>query len=311
MKTVSKWVGIILAIVLVVGAIAAFYLKSKFENLSKRTFKPEVTAIPILSDSTSLERGKVLAVACRNCHGNDYAGLDFFNDPSIGYMSSPNLTGASGSATEKYSDLDWIRTLRHAVNPSGKPLMVMPSEIFGQLSDQDLGCLIGYMKTIPKIEKPLGATQFTFMAKILAGAGMFGNLYPYDIIKHDEVQSIPHVEISNSLEYGAYFVRFEGCKSCHGATLNGGVSPDPVSPPGVNITPAGNIGKWTLDQFRETVRSGKTPEGKILDPKFMPWPGIGAHNDIELEGLFNYLKAQPALANSPELDKKLKDMAKK
>lgn len=310
MKTVSKWVGIILAIVLVVGAITAFYLKSKFENLSKRHFEPKFTAVPILSDSASLERGKVLAVGCRGCHGNDYAGLDFFNDPSIGYMSSPNLTGAKGSATENYNDMDWTRTLRHAVNPAGKPLMVMPSEAIGLLSDQDLGCLIGFLKSLPKIEKPLGPTRFTFMAKVMAGAGLFGNLYPYDIIKHDEVQSIPHVEISNSPEYGAYITRFHGCQSCHGATFNGGVSPDPVSPPGLNITPAGNIGKWTLDQFKETVRSGKTPEGKILDPKFMPWPGIGAHNDIELEGLFNYLKAQPALANSPELEKKLKDMAK-
>ncbi len=310
MKKVVKWVVIILAILLVIVTISAFYLKSKFENGAKRVLEPKVTPVPILSDSASLERGKVLAVACRNCHGNDYAGLDFFNDPALGYLASPNLSGAKGSATENYTDLDWARSLRHGVNPKGKPLSIMPSEVIGQMSDQDLGSLIGFMKTVTPVEKPLGSTKFTFMASVMAGAGLFGNLYPYDIIKHEEVQSIPHVEISTSPDYGAYFVRYEGCKSCHGANLNGGVSPDPISPPGLNITPAGNIGKWTLDQFKETVRSGKTPEGKILDPKFMPWPGIGAHNDIELEGLFNYLKSQPALANSPELDKKLKDMAK-
>lgn len=308
MKKILKWIGIGLGSVLILMAITAFYLKSKFESGAKRHLEPKVTAIDIPSDSASLERGKVLAVGCRGCHGNDYAGLDFFNDPAIGYMSSPNLTPAKGSATEKYTPEDWVRTLRHGVNPSGKSLMVMPSESIGQLSDQDLGCLIAYIKSLTPIEKPLGPTNFTFMAKVMAGAGMFGNLYPYDIINHDGVQSIKAPPKSNNAEYGEYMMKFHGCKGCHGEKLNGGISPDPISPPASNITAGGNLGKWSLDQFRETVRSGKTPEGKILDPKFMPWPGIGAHDDTELEAVFNYIKSMPALPNSQELEDKLKSM---
>ncbi len=103
-------------------------------------------------------------------------------------------------------------------------------------------------------------------------------------------------------------VRFHACKSCHGEQLNGGISPDPISPPPTNISTGGNLGKWTLEQFRETMRSGKTPEGKLLDAKFMPWPGIGAHDDEELEAIFNYIKSLPGLPNSAVLDKKLKEM---
>ncbi len=304
---ILKWIGIIIGAVLLIGLISAFYLKSKFENGAQRNLTPTITEIKILNDSASLVRGKVLSVECRICHGNDLAGQPFFNDPQLGYMSSPNLTRALGSNTEKYTDQDYIRTLRHGAKPNGQPVMVMPSESIGLMSDEDLGCLIGYLKTVEKVEKPLGSTNFTMFAKILAGAGAFGDMYPYDIIDHNAVQSIKAPEHSTSKEYGAYITRYIGCAKCHGEHFNGGVSPDPISPPPTNITPTGNIGKWSLAQFKETMRGGKTPEGKILEDKFMPWSGIAAHDDSEIEALYNYLKSLPPLPNSKEYEAKAKE----
>lgn len=138
----------------------------------------------------------------------------------------------------------------------------------------------------------------------MAGAGMFGNLYPYDVIDHDAVHHISAPNISTDPAYGEYFSKFIGCKSCHGAQLNGGISPDPVSPPAPNITGGGNLGKWTVTQFVETMRNGKTPEGKVLKAEFMPWPGIAAHSEVELEGLYNYLKSLPALPTDPGVQKR-------
>lgn len=310
MKKAIKWIGIGLGAILIIILISAFYLKSVFENDAKRNFNPVFKTFEIPSDSSSLERGKLLAVSCRGCHGNDFAGLDFFNDPTIGYLSSPNLTPAAGSSTEKYEIKDWIRTLRHGVKPDGHPVLIMPSENVGQLSDEDLGCLIAYLRSVPPVIKPAGPRNFTFFAKVLAGAGQFGSMYPYDVIKHDEVHTIIAPAKADTKEYGAYLSRFHGCPSCHGKLFNGGLSPDPISPPGSNITGGGNPGKWTADQFRETMRSGKTPEGKILDPKFMPWVGIGAHEDVELDAIFTYIKSLPPLPNSEELEDKLKSMKK-
>ena len=54
--------------------------------------------------------------------------------------------------------------------------------------------------------------------------------------------------------------------------------------------------------------SGKTPENKTLDAKFMPWPGIGVHDDEELEALYNYLKSLPATPTDAKLQKKLDAM---
>lgn len=311
MKKVLKWIGIILLGILLIGTLVAFYLKSKFENLDKRSFSYNPKMIEIPSDSASFARGKLLSVGCRECHGPDLGGKDFFNDPAFGYMSSPNLTPGKGSATEKYTDKDWLNALRHGINPAGKPLMIMPSESIGLLNDIDLGALIAYLKSAPPVDKPRGPTHFTFMASVMAGSGLFGNLYPHDIIEHNAMEKIETIPVSALPVYGEYLTKFHGCKTCHGKNLNGGLHPDPVFPPVPNITTQGNFGKWTLEQFKQTLRTGTTPEGKIMDSKSMPWAGIGVHTDTELEALYNYLKSIPAMENDPAYDKKVKALGKK
>jgi hypothetical protein len=39
------------------------------------------------------------------------------------------------------------------------------------------------------------------------------------------------------------------------------------------------------------LRTGKTPEGKEIDPKNMPWPMTAAYTDTELKALYAYLKS--------------------
>ena len=310
MKKYLKWLGILLVAILAIGAISVFYLKSKFESLDGRKFETKVEAIPIPVDSASVERGKVLTVMCKHCHGDDYSGKAFFDDPSIGFMASANVSSSKGSATEKYTDLDWVRTLRHGINPDGRALMVMPAEDIGLLSDEDLGCLVAFMKKLKPIEKPKGPTAFKLFGKVLAGAGAFGSLYPYDVIQHDKVQHITAPLKSPQADYGNYLTQFHGCRGCHGVQFNGGKHPAPTAPPVPNITGGGHPGKWSLAEFKSTLRNGKTPEGKTLDPEFMPWPGIGAHDDMEIEAIYNYLKSLPAQPNSPELEKLLKKTSK-
>ncbi len=311
MKKVLKWIGLGMGVFMVLLVITSFILKSKFINLEKRRFTYGIPDINIPADSASITRGLILSVGCRDCHGLDLSGKDFFNDPSIGYMSSPNITRGKGSATEQYNDKDWIRTFRHGIDPTGRPLMTMPSESIGQLSDRDLSCLIAYLKSIKPIDKGRGPTHFTFMAQVLAGAGMFGNLYPQDIINHQKVNTIASIPISDKPEYGEYVSRYFGCKTCHGAKLNGFISPDPSAPPCPNITFKGNPGKWTSNQFIQTMRTGTTPEGKILDAKYMPWPALAAHSDVEIEAVYNFLKSIPAMENNAAYDKKIKSIAKK
>lgn len=298
MKKILKWTGIILAGLVLIIAGAVFYLKNKFNAQGQRHIDQKVELIQIPQDSAALARGAILAVSCRDCHGQDYGGNDFFNDPQIGYMASPNLTPHAQSAAAKYTTEDWIRALRHGLNPQGRPLMVMPAESYSKLSDDDLGALIAYMQKVPSVDRPLGPTRFTLFAQILAGAGAFGNLYPYDVVLHDQVHHVTAPPKASTPEYAEYIIGYSGCKTCHGDTFNGAPHPDPVAPFSSNITPGGNLGKWTKDQFIQTMRSGKTPEGKVLNAKFMPFAAIGVHDDQDLETLYNYLKSLPALPDS-------------
>lgn len=293
-KKFLKWTGLtflcLVLFVLLFSWLFANKFNSKFEKIY--TFKPESIAIP--TDSASIARGAMLAVGCMNCHDRDLGGKVFFDEPEIGVLASSNLTRAKGSATESYTDEDFVRAIRHGLNKNGNPLMVMPSEAYCHFSDEDLGALIAYIKSLPPVERIFEKRYFTYMSQVMAGAGMFGNLFAFDIIDHENAKNITAPPIGNSVEYGAYVASFEGCQTCHGANLGGGISPDPVSPPVPDITKGSRAGNWTKEEFISFFKTGKTPDGRMPNVLFMPWEGIGALSTIEIEGLYNYIQSLPS-----------------
>ncbi|HQW26681.1 MAG TPA: hypothetical protein PLV75_12000, partial [Saprospiraceae bacterium] len=128
MKRILKWIGIIVLSLVLVLLLVSWVLSRSFLKEFDKVYKVDVASINIPSDSASLERGRQLSVSCRNCHDVDLAGKVFFDDPTIGVLPSSNLTRAEGSETEGYTDLDFIRALRHGLNKKGNALMVMPSD---------------------------------------------------------------------------------------------------------------------------------------------------------------------------------------
>jgi cytochrome c2 len=294
MKKILKWTGIlILSLVLIVllgSLFLAYKFNSKFEKVY--TLTPAPVAIP--TDSASVARGAMLAVGCQGCHEKDLGGKVFFDDPNIGMLPSSNLTRAAGSETEGYTDEDFVRALRHGLNKKGNPLMVMPSESTGELSDKDLGCLIAYIKSLPPVERSFDKRHFTFMSQVMAGAGLFGDLFSYEIIDHDSRKNMTAPPLSDSPEYGEYIVRTHGCKTCHSVNFGGGNSPDPVSPPVPDISKGGKISSWSKEQFVSFFRTGKTPDGRLPNPQFMPWEGLGALETAEIESVYNYIQSLPA-----------------
>ncbi|MBC7886044.1 MAG: c-type cytochrome [Saprospiraceae bacterium] len=298
MNRILKWILIILGVLVVLLSLMALYFTNKFERARDKDYSVTPATVIIPTDSASIERGRIVSVGCRNCHGVDLAGSAFFDEPTIGRIISSNLTRAKGSQTENYSDQDFVKAIRHGLNPQNKALMIMPSDSYCFLSDTDLGCLIAFIKTIPAKQDTFGASALTFMSNIMAGAGMFGELFPANKIDHVAAANIASVPLSDSLRYGEYMVKVEGCKSCHGLNLAGGISPDPVSPPVPNITTSGNFGKWDAKQFRNIFRTGTTPEGKVLDGKFMPFAGIGAYSDAEINTIYAYIKSLPGMPDA-------------
>jgi len=67
---------------------------------------------------------------------------------------------------------------------------------------------------------------------------------------------------------------------------------------GSNITPdkETGIGAWTEKTFIKTLRTGKTPGGRLLLPP-MPWESIRQANDKDLKAMFAYLMSLPPVRN--------------
>jgi mono/diheme cytochrome c family protein len=294
LRKIIKWTLIVFgALVLIVG-IVVFSLVSGTNRKLNKKWTVEPAAIPIPSDSASLARGMQRArILCMDCHGEGFAGRELMNDPAIGKIDAHNLTSGRGGIGGKYTDANWIKAIRHGINKDGRALFIMPSSDFHNMSEQDLAEVIAYIKTIPPIDKEWQVKpEITPMAKVLASLGAFGEYLSAEKIDHSAgFKTAPAT--GPTKEYGGYLVSVFGCTHCHGLELNGGKSPEPHSPLAPNITPGGNPGKWTNEQFHKALITGWTPDGKQLS-EYMPWKATANMTADELTAVYNYLMSLPA-----------------
>jgi hypothetical protein len=122
---------------------------------------------------------------------------------------------------------------------------------------------------------------------------------------------------------GSYLVNSTGCNDCHthpnwanggnpyngepeqintGVYLSGGRIFGPVMTPiaiSANITPDKNKNGMpaglTWDAFREVMRTGLDPDGRLL--QVMPWPLYRWKTDRDLRAMNEYLRVIPSLPN--------------
>jgi len=294
MKRALKWIGIIVGGIIALLIIAVVSLSIVGGSRLTKTHDITAESITIPTDAESLARGEHLVnVGCRDCHTAELTGQPMIDDPAIGKFYSANITGLAVSHTDE----EIVRAIRHGVDTDGRQLMIMPSEAFIHFSEEDLGSIIAYLKTIPQSGEEAPESEFTFMARILLAAGMFGDPFSAEYIDHD--MPFPEMpEIGANLAYGEYLSHF--CRSCHGANLAGGPPPDPDSPSAPNLTPAGEPGNWIQDDFLNTIRTGVTPNGRELNPEAMPWQSFAKFDDDELIGLWMYLQTLPPQQTASE-----------
>ena len=301
MKKVFKWVGIglgsLVGLILLV-ALVLFFMGNARLN---KTYDFPSSDITLPTDEASLEFGKHRAeVLCEGCHGTDLSGIEsWFSAGPLGTVDSANLTtGEGGFGREATSVEDYVRAIRHGIDPEGRPIFMPAVVSTSNLSDQDLAAIIAYVKSVPPVDHVTNGDNFTPLAKIMLSAGMLGKL-PVESVSHATQVAAPAVGVNK--EYGEYMVDTNDCRVCHGPNLNGGPFPDPtvkkISP---NLTPGGEIAAWTEEQFIMTIRTGVTPGGHKLDPDFMPWKDYSKFYDDELKAIYMYLHSLPSLEQYTE-----------
>lgn len=300
MRRALKWAGIVLGalvgLVLVLAAVSYFVGESRLNK--QYDIPPSNISLP--TDAASLEAGKHrVETLCQGCHGEDLGGIDgFFSAPSIGNIDSANLTAGEGGIGDEFTTEDYVRAIRHGINREGKPIFMTAVSSTAYLSDEDLGAIIAYLKTIPPVDRELQPTSFTPLSKIMFAAGLFGKL-PAETVSHDVHVTAPPRGVST--EYGEYLVNTHDCRICHGQELSGGPFPDPtiqkISP---NLTPGGELAFWTEEEFIDTIRTGTTPSGHQLDSEFMPWQVYAQFFDEELKAIWLYLQSLPEMPQYTE-----------
>jgi mono/diheme cytochrome c family protein len=135
-----------------------------------------------------------------------------------------------------------------------------------------------------------------------------------------------------SLKRGGQLALLGGCDDCHTPKLQGGVpdmsrrfsghpqnGPLPPETAGAitanmlltawrgpwglsltaNITPdkETGIGKWTVADFKKTIRTGVDPTGYVLKPP-MPIGTLQNLPDADLEAIFRFLQSQKPITNA-------------
>ncbi|MBC7775298.1 MAG: c-type cytochrome [Phycisphaerae bacterium] len=296
MKKILKWTGGILGILLFFAVGTAFYLSNTAQNRLAKKYEVQPKSIQIPSDSASIEAGqKWVSVLCTNCHGENLAGTKFFDSPDLGTISAPNLT--PGGAGKNYTDLDWDRALRHGVAKDNRPLLIMPSKDFQYMSDEHVGQIISYLKTLRPVEQSWEPPKTKFLCNVLFQVGAFGDALNAETIDHAKPAHYAPQRAATA-EYGKYLVKVSGCRTCHGPQLNGGKDPNPEAPMGPNLSPGGSLPSWGAEGFVKTMRTGVTPLGKEINGKFMPWKEIGHYDEDQLKAIYAYLMAQPSLATA-------------
>ncbi len=296
MKTLLKWFGLGLAglISLLVMAVVAIYLLSMLQMNKTYTIQPQPVTLP--NDVAAIAEGQrqYTTRACIDCHGPDGAGTLVVDDPLFGRISGSNLTPGVGGIGQNYSNLDWVRAIRHGVNPNGRPLLIMPSHEYNPLNDDDLGAIIAYLKSLPPVDHTPPANSVGPLGRMLLVTDLVAVL-PAKQIDHTAPRPAS-VARGVTVEYGKYVS--QTCTGCHGSGLSGGPIPGmPPEPPlPRNLTPdsATGLGTWSEQDFIAAIREGRRPDGAILDPKAMPWPSFRLMTDEELSALWLYLQSIPA-----------------
>jgi mono/diheme cytochrome c family protein len=165
------------------------------------------------------------------------------------------------------------------------------------LSDEDLGAIIAYVKSVPPVDHNTNGHKFKPLASVMFVLGVLPPL-PVEVVSHEIHITAP--ERAVSVEYGGYLVDTNDCRNCHGGQLNGAQFPDPtvnmITP---NLTPGGEPGFWTEEQFINTIRTGVAPSGHQLSDQ-MPWKDYRYMTNDELKAIYMYLHSLPKLAQYTE-----------
>ena len=245
-------------------------------------FEVDVDPVEVSSDSATLDWGRHLTLirSCAWCHGEHYGGQVLRDEAFLGRVVAPNLTQGAGGVGARYEVVDWVRAIRHGIDPDGRPLMGMPSQPFYFLTDEDVGAIIAYLQSVEPVDTTLPPNEIGPLTRVAVALGQLQ--LDADLIDHSAPR--PSVAAGVTVSYGEYLAR--DCMPCHGNDLAGQRTEGRWAP---DLTSLGPTATWRDVDFMNAMRIGLAPGGRKIAK--LPWQGPGRMTTDELRAIWMYLRS--------------------
>src|SRR5215831_18841877 len=221
MKRFARWFLILVCGLLILLAVAVTFtigwrpfLGPKTRPLTSHTFERTPQRV---------ERGRYIATAlsdCMGCHsphewstpdvpippGKEGAGELMPTTDLPGRIVASNLTPDPETGAGLWTDDQLARAIREGVGHDGRALFpLMPYPHYRKMSDEDLGSVVVYLRSLPPIRNPLPPTEIIFPVKYLIRG-----------VPEPLTSSVPDLPPSSSqVDRGAALVNLAGCTDCH------------------------------------------------------------------------------------------------
>ncbi|RQO82188.1 c-type cytochrome [Acidovorax sp. FJL06] len=292
MKRWITWTAggaMLLGVLIAATAASGLYLAEEKRN---RYIDVKPRPVAYTTDAQTIERGRYLYASrgCTDCHGAQGTGREFVNDGKGTRLAGPNITPAG--AVARYQPEDWNSVIRHGVKPNGRPLLVMPSEDYNRLTNDDLNALVSYVRQLTPKEGTPAVIELPHPAWVLYGLGAIPDAAAR--IDHQLAPSRP-VPAGVTLANGQYVATM--CIGCHGVDRSGGKIPGgpPDWPAAADIRPGAENADSAMARYPNAagfvamLRTGKRPDGTPI--QVMPFESLGQLSDVDAQALYLYLSA--------------------
>ncbi len=236
--------------------------------------------IAVPNDAAAIAEGGRMAriTSCRECHGPNGEGKVLFDVPMVGRVAPPPLAEMAA----KLDDAELARAIRQGVHKDGSTLFIMPTHALGRISDDDLGRIIAWIRTLkpgPRDEK--ARTSFGPMGRLLL---ITGALPPM-------ATAASVAEARRPADTGRYFVDI-ACQACHKLHVDGVMEDGKTKVPALAPVAAA----YDPAKFKRLLRTGvgSKPDHGIMS--VVARAGFVAFTDPEIDAIQAYLKGEAAKA---------------
>jgi mono/diheme cytochrome c family protein len=295
MKRLLRIIGIILIVIIILLAAVVGYVFAQSNAFLAKTYEVETVTIDIPTDEASITEGERIYMSrgCGGCHGGDAGGNPTFIDsPALGTIGAKNLTRGAGGY--EYTAEDYIRAIQHGIGHDGHALVIMPSQIWQRMPEDELANLVAFLMQHEPVDREIPQATYGIVGRALVAF----NVLPFaaEVIDHENA-GLLDIEAAPSVEYGSYLSLI--CADCHGANFAGQADPSDSTVFAPNLTPhVDGLGTWTLEDFTAALRQGVRPDGTQINPANMPWSNFSFFNDTEIEAIYTYLQSLEPVAGN-------------